>query len=560
MKRFNLYIFAGLATIFALGSCVGEDPVAPTADRAGITSLTAYFTSGINKDKAAVAWTVDNSAQITDYVIPIPWYYPEESDSTTEKYMSAMRVVAIVENNCTIDPPITTLDLTKKTPFTYTDPYGTQKQITISGQMTKSDKCAIKSFILQPGDVSGVIDEDTKTISLITAGDLSECTAEATLSPHSTISPDPAVAHNYNDGFKFTVTADNGTTTATYNVVQQVPPKISSGIRANSKSDLFKTDLSVYGISSFSNATLACVGNNLVVDAGDGSTPIYLSKVTGNKIGTIALGDANANGCVASDLYGNMLISNFAASGSQLKIYKTSSPTAAPTLYLTYNNGLGLGLGSHIQIQGNLDGDAVITATCAGPYAQHFLRWTVTGGVLDATPKLIKIEGVTQWGGSQAKVVNRSTDVKDGYFVGHYADGNPKINYCDGTTNTVTMSIASSNTDFGDDYGPNYSCYCMDAREFNNKKYLALLNLDYFDWPGSKLYLFDVSNMDNFTGTTVTSNSLYYSQNVTGNVSQASGSGDALLMPSKDGYKLDLYYISGNDMVLGGIEFDCIQK
>ena len=50
-ERFKLYIFAGLATMFALGSCVGEDPVGPTADRAGITSLTAYFTLGTYKTR-----------------------------------------------------------------------------------------------------------------------------------------------------------------------------------------------------------------------------------------------------------------------------------------------------------------------------------------------------------------------------------------------------------------------------------------------------------------------------------------------------------------------------
>ena len=76
------------------------------------------------------------------------------------------------------------LDLTKKNQFTYTDPDGSQKKITISGQMTKSDKCAIKAFIASPGDLTGVIDEDAKTISLVTAADLSECTADVTLSPH----------------------------------------------------------------------------------------------------------------------------------------------------------------------------------------------------------------------------------------------------------------------------------------------------------------------------------------------------------------------------------------
>lgn len=560
MKNLHLYISAGIAAVFMMTGCQSPDYVSPTADRSGITSLQAYFTSGPNINKEAVKYSVDASANVTDYVIPVPWYYPEESDNTTEQYMSSMKVVATMENNCTIDPAITVLDLTKKNAFTYTDPYGTQKQITISGQMTKSNKCAIKTFTLNPGEVSGIVDESKKTISIITAGDLTQCTAAVTLSAHAKISPDPAEAHDYTNGFKYTVTADNGTSTATYTVVQQAPAKVASGIRKNSQAALFDNYLSDYGITSLTSPSLACVENYLVIDAGDGTTPIYMSKVSGKKIGTINLGNADASGCVASDLNGNMLICNYANSGSDLKIYKTKSATAAPTLYTTYSNGLGLALGSHIQIQGSLDGDAVIIATCDGPYAQHFLRWKVTGGKL-GNPELVKIEGINQWNGrgGNAKVVNRDLDINNGYFFGYYDNGSPYLRYAD-NTNTVKYSLKSANTDFGDDYGPNYACNSIDAREFNKMYYLALLNVDYFAWPGTKLYLYDVSSMNSFTGTTEANKVTVYSTNISSTAPAGSGLGDALLIPSKDGYKLDLYYISGNDMKIGGVEFDCIDK
>ena len=128
-----------MAAAFVLGSC-SEEFVEPTAQRSGITSLAAYFTSGPNEGKVAIDWKVNGNETTTDYVIPVPYYYPEESNNTTEQYMSKMKIVAVLANNCKIEPALTVLDLTKKNQFTYTNPYGEQKQITISGQITRSEK------------------------------------------------------------------------------------------------------------------------------------------------------------------------------------------------------------------------------------------------------------------------------------------------------------------------------------------------------------------------------------------------------------------------------------
>ena len=48
-----LYACASLVAMLFMGSCADEEHVDPTAGRTGITSLTAYFTSGEDRDKAA---------------------------------------------------------------------------------------------------------------------------------------------------------------------------------------------------------------------------------------------------------------------------------------------------------------------------------------------------------------------------------------------------------------------------------------------------------------------------------------------------------------------------
>ena len=563
MKKYKLYICAGLAALFAFSGCVGEDYVGPTADRAGITSLTAYFTSGTYKDKAAVAWTVGNSADKTDYIIPVPWYYPEESDSTTAKYMSAMKVVAILENNCIIDPPIAVLDLTKKNVYTYTDPYGAKKQITISGEMIKSNKCAMKVFTASPGDLSGIIDEDNKTISLVTAADLAECTAEVTLSPHATISPNPAQIHDFNNGFKFTVTADNGVDKAEYTVVKNVPPKIASGYRKGSEVKLFENDMTMLGVTNSGaiHPTLACIGSYVILDLGDGSAPQYFKKATGSKVGTINLGTANPNGAITSDCAGNMLISNYAASGSTMKIYKTNAVTSAPELLISYDNGLGVGIGSRLHVQGDLNKNAIITATPES--CSNAIRWIVTDGKV-GQPENILFSGVNAWGKQDgvAKVVARSTSTEEGCFFDYYDGGKCTMYYANGWNSPTPQLTANSN---GAGWG--YNTGAIDTRSFNNTKYLSIFEMGYWpDWgmPGH-IYLYDASNVSSLTGTVDACSALKYVHKI-GDLYGAVGYpsdgrfGDVLMTPSDDGYFMYIFYTSNTHMSFGGFQIDCIDK
>ena len=564
MKKKLLYITTSVAALLLFNSCQNEEYVQPTADRAGITSLDAYFTSGVNKDKLVVDWKIDKTADITDYVIPVPYYYPEESDNTNEEYMSAMKVVATLENNCTIYPPITVLDLNKKNEFTYTDPYGTQKKITISGQLTRSDKCALKAFTANPGELSGIIDEDNKTISLLTAADLSEMTAEVTLSPHATISPDPTETHNFNNEFKFTVTADNGTSTAEYTVLKHVPEKIANGYRKGSELTLFEKDMTELGVTNANNVhpTLASIGKYVIMNLGDGSAPQYFKKATGSLVGNINMGQANATGAITSDCAGNMLICNYAADGSVLKIFKTNDVTKAPEQFITYNNSLGVNIGSRLHVQGDLKGTATIIATCEN--SNSYIYWTVNNG----TPSEAHVVGMNNislfWEGydNVSKVVSRSADATGGVFVDFYKEGKCPLYYAaNGIDATQLLSANSTGAGWG------YNTAPIDTRDFNNSKYLAIFEMGYWpDWgfPGH-IYLFDASSTGAMTGTIDTSSSLKYLYTMPDNyaaIGYAAGGrfGDVLLTPSEDGYFMYIFYASNTHLTFGGIQLDCIDK
>lgn len=563
MKKQLSYIAGSLAALLLFAGCADEEKVAPTANRAGLSSLAAYFTAGPNVDKLAVNWQIDNSSDITDYVIPIPYYYPEESDNTTEEYLKSMKIVATLENNCKLEPGLGVLDLTKKNEFTYTDPYGQQKSITISGQMTRSDKCQIKAFALQPGDFTGVIDEAAKTIYLATGQDLTDLTADITLSPHATISPDPAQPLNYNTPVEFTVTADNGTDKATYTVIKQVPQKIKSGYRAGSETKLFENDMTTLGVTNpaATHPTLACIGGSVILNLGDGSVPQYFRKATGTLMGTINLGSAKATGAITSDCAGNMLICDFAQSGQTLHIWKTNSVTTAPELFLSYPNNLGVDIGARLHVQGDLNGNAIITAT---PYnCQNAIRWIVTNGQAGPAENIL-FSGVNAWGGQDgvSKVVACSTNTADGCLFDYYDSGNCPLYYAKDWKNaTQLLSGNSSGAGWG------YNTGAADIREFNGARYLSVFEMGY--WPSwglpGHIYLYDATAPATLSGTIDTSSSLKYTYtmgDLYGSVGAAADGrfGDVLITPSEDGYILYIFYASNTHLSFGGLQVDCIDK
>ena len=556
-----IYIAAAVIAPLALGSCADEEHVDATASRTGITSLTAYFTSGPNIDKPAVKYQPTGDATLTDYVIPVPYYYPEESDNTTEQYMTKMKVVAKVENNCTIDPPITVLDLTQKNHFTYTNPYGEKQDITISGQLTRSDKCQLKALTVQPGDLTGIIDEEAKTVSLVTAADLSAATATATLSAHATISPDPSQPRDMNSGAEFTVTADNGTSKATYKVLKQVPPKKSSGFRTGSQTKVFVNDMTeIAGIDwNNSHPTLAATKSHVILDPGTGATPYYFSKTTGQQIGQITLGQAKATGCVTSDDKGNVLICNLAANGQKLNIYKTNDATKAPELFIAYDNNLGVDIGARLQVYGDLNGDAVVTATPLN--CQNAIRWIVKDGKVGQPENILL--STAAWGGLDNVVKVSSLDAtgQAGALLSGYYDGNCPVYYVQGWTTAKQVMQDGTGNAWGFNPG------ATDVRRFNGVNYLAICEIGYWpDWGLSgHVYFYDASSPGSLSGNFSDSSALQFAIDVPdlfGSTGYAADGrfADVLMAPSEDGYFMNIYFVSNTHKSFGCYQIDCIDK
>lgn len=557
-------MIAGALMLFA--SCQKPQFVEPTADRQGITSLSAIFTFGPFMDSEIVRYQIEDP-NAERFVIPIPYYYPEASFDSTEPYMTKIRVQAELQPNCIIEPSLgdQLLDLTQENWFTYTNAQGESRPICITGDRVKSNKCELISFALTEPALSGIIDKAARTVTLITVEDLAACTAVAQVSAHATISPDPAEVRSYDEPVTFTVTAHNGVDKTEYVVAKGLPEKIEKGFNMNTVEQLFNFDpVSMLGMPAYTESvapSLAYVDGKLVV-AANGMTPIYLNAKTGVKEGTVTLGSAEAYS-VTNDEGNYILYCNHANGGETFNIWRSTSVDVAPELYHSFTNTTSLPMGAKMKVNGSLDGDALIVITnegVAGVTESGMITVVEVKGGAIVNTTVVDLSAVGTWGEAPVNigtVVSASADMADGWFTSQYEPSEFRWIKSDVT---LGAAIPSDMTGWG--LNPN----CLDAKTFNNVEYVALFVVSHFPaWGmGPELYLYDVTDKAQVTGgdvtlvpgTVLSNRAITWYQ--TG--SYAVASGDVVIAPTADGFTFQLYYYDHNSQVIGGYAADCIKR
>ena len=557
-KIYYLLIVSALALI---SSCQKPEYVEPTVERQGITSLTAYFTSGKYVDQAMVKLEITDPDQDV-FVIPVPWFFPEESTDPTTIYMSNLRIRAELAPNCKIEPALAILDLNLENKFTYTNAQGESREIIITGKRTKSAKCNLMSFALtEPYRVDGFINDDTNEIYLFTTDDLNGFSAEATACAHATVETTLSVKKDYNNDQQVTVIAQDGTTKKTYTIQKRYPNKIPYGFRSASVRQLFNFEpVSRLGFPEYTTTvypSLASIGGNIIVCLGNGETPVYLDGLTGVKMGEINLGSV-APGAVTSDEGGNLIITNHVEGQGTFEIYKTKSVTSAPELFHSFVNESTVPMGYHVKVHGNIDTDAIITITHEGiagvTETSVYTRVVVSGGAVVSTDT-IDLAGLgLSWGAAPpntAKVVPASANVEDGIILCYYSYNT--IVYVNGNG-----AISATFPVLDEGVSGNYNTNVMEAKTYNNAKYAIHLVSSHFPmWGcGPQLRVFDISTPTSIKdGATVMQNtSIEWYQTAASGCAAA----DVIMAPSTDGFKVYIYYFDHNAGVIGGYVADCI--
>lgn len=557
MKRFNRFLIAA-SSVLVLASCQQPEYIMPDTATKGINSITASFI-GDDSDDNKFSSEIDYDNHIITIVFP--YTYPANSKyNLVEADLQKVKVVANLDDNCYLEPSLLIMDLTKDNHVTLIDQRKERTDYIVRGEIRKSNACAVTEFVLLEDNLTGVINETTKTISIVynEAPRTQLARIETSFGASITGSVDPSkVACDYSQDVKFTVTAQDGNTSAEYTVKVQLPDVLDKGMRPNSGKVLWNVKLNdTYALTTPFMMTSMAVINDYIVLNTRAEDMIVVDRKTGAKVGTIALpfksslGNFKATG----DNADNILVTNL--DDNEIVVYRIKGINGTPEEYIRYSTG-GKSYGRGISVIGSLDGDAVIVM----PRYQDtwsFLRWKVTGGVLNPDPEVVDITSDLNAGGwvYNADVIPTSaTDLHADYFVNSYAKlvgegSNDRATlWIDGGNNTSKARSAFGSSNWVRNAG--------DYVEFNGVGFLAANSVNSFTWGSDDIvWLYDLgdSNLDNIAWKCDAG--IYGAM---ANMSQANGNacGDVALRVSDNGYYMYMYFFfAGGQLVC--VQFDCL--
>lgn len=590
MKKYLIWIISPLL----LAACHKPEYVAPTATRQGLTSLSAIITEGQYAEQELGRLTITDP-EAERYEIPIPYFYPEATNDETLVYMMSLRVQAELQPNWKISPKLGVLDLMEDNEFTLTDPSGHSRRIIITGKRFKSTNCKLLSLMVDEVKTSCVIYENTGKILIPYLDDISSVHIIGQVAPHAKITKvngktySEGNKYNMNTGATVTVTAHDGETSKTYNVEQGIPALMGQGLRTESVALLCNVDpVTMVGLPDYNNkcyVSLAGIDSQILVGLGEGRAPFIVDAFTGSKKGEMVLGPARAD-CITNDDAGHILLCDFVPvmmdfekpdgstvpilESQTVNIWTTDSPDTAPTLLHTFENPLGFPVGHRMKVLGDITSDAVIVFTAEGiagystTAAMCYL--TVSGGVVSDQVYTKDFAGLgLGWGGAPvnfATVVPATvTPDKDGWFLDYYeGNSDPSVPH-GGQDCYILHYIDGKNRDNWVELMGNWAINpnCLDIKTFNGSRFLALFGVSHFpEWSiQPRLHFFEVTEPTSATALLKNDAITIFQKGATN--TDFGAAGDVVLVPSKDGYRLYVYYYDHHAQAIGAYVADCFE-
>ena len=555
MKKILYIIIAAAAAM--LSSCQEPEALIPSESRNGINSVTAYFLYD-DREENEFQSEIDYDAGLITVVFP--YTYPANSESHLEMAdLKKVKLVANLDDNVVVDPPLLIMDLTRDDNFiTVTDQKKQKKTYQIVGVIRKSNLCQITKFELPSKNLTGVINETAKTISIIYNDVIGSVLANATLSFGASFQGvDPTVTKcNYDSPVDLTVVAQDGVTTATYTVSISEPDILSKGMRYGSEKFLWKVNLNNLGIgNSILTGGIAAIKDYVVLNT-RGEDMVVLNAETGAKEGTIALdfkGNVKNFYCTG-DLNDNILVCNLTPNdGNVFTVYRIKGIGGAPVKYIEFDAG-GAALGRKMSVYGDLDSDAIITA----PVYQadnSFYRWKVTGGVLNPTPDLVVIADtdMSAWTYNCDVVYTSATDVEADYLMANYSAlpaNNDRYHYwMDGKNHVIKYHSPG--------YSVNWVPNAVDYAVFNGVGFFVSNTINGFDWGQDDIiYLYDLGQ-NNLDKAVWQCDKGIYGAWPTNQVKNGNQTGDVALRVSNDGFFMYVYFMFSGGQI-AKVQFDCL--
>lgn len=564
-----------LAVVLSFAACQEPEVLLPAEANKGINNLTVYPTWDGYHTADASGFTSKIDYEKRVITIQVPYTLPVESDNVQklEDYKKVW-VQFNLDDNATLEPKLTTIDLTQTYKVTLTDQKKEQSEWTIKAALAKSSACDIESFAIPSLGLTAVIDKSSATASLIYFEQLKNVFAEVVVSPHAKIVPDPATTAFWcspDEPKKFTVIAQDGVTSREWTLQQTEPARVEEGIRPESGKMLWTTKLSAAGVAKLDMTTGIAVTDDYVILNTRGEDPIVLDAKKGTTVGTMSLGSikgATSSYYMTSDHKGHIVINNRVPDdGGVFRVWRMRDINSTPELFIEYATTDVYG--DHISVWGDVYGDATVQAAYCGwtsTGSTSTLTWTVKDGqTVSMQPYWCQISGVGGWTNGDA--IRLGTDATADFLACGYSMN--KLTWVDGATNAALNYVQGTLTG-------NEGMKAVDAVPFNGINYVAATMETFFTWGvAGGMWVMEAKYPQTFSGSLELDASLDPDCVVYGLDRGEGGYGiyggrandgtngnaiqDVKLHVTSDGYFMYAYFMFCNGYV-GCIQFDCIAQ
>lgn len=564
-----------MAVVLSFAACQEPEVLLPAEANKGINNLTVYPTWDGYHTADASGFTSKIDYEKRVITIQVPYTLPVESDNVQklEDYKKVW-VQFNLDDNATLEPKLTTIDLTQTYKVTLTDQKKEQSEWTIKAALAKSSACDIESFAIPSLGLTAVIDKSSATASLIYFEQLKNVFAEVVVSPHAKIVPDPATTAFWcspDEPKKFTVIAQDGVTSREWTLQQTEPARVEEGIRPESGKMLWTTKLSAAGVAKLDMTTGIAVTDDYVILNTRGEDPIVLDAKKGTTVGTMSLGSikgATSSYYMTSDHKGHIVINNRVPDdGGVFRVWRMRDINSTPELFIEYATTDVYG--DHISVWGDVYGDATVQAAYCGwtsTGSTSTLTWTVKDGqAVSMQPYWCQISGVGGWTNGDA--IRLGTDATADFLACGYSMN--KLTWVDGATNAALNYVQGTLTG-------NEGMKAVDAVPFNGINYVAATMETFFTWGvAGGMWVMEAKYPQTFSGSLELDASLDPDCVVYGLDRGEGGYGiyggrandgtngnaiqDVKLHVTKDGYFMYAYFMFCNGYV-GCIQFDCIAQ
>ena len=564
-----------LAVVLSFAACQEPEVLLPAEANKGINNLTVYPTWDGYHTADATGFTSKIDYEKRVITIQVPYTLPVESDNVQklEDYKKVW-VQFNLDDNATLEPKLTTIDLTQTYKVTLTDQKKEQSEWTIKAALAKSSACDIESFAIPSLGLTAVIDKSSATASLIYFEQLKNVFAEVVVSPHAKIVPDPATTAFWcspDEPKKFTVIAQDGVTSREWTLQQTEPARVEEGIRPESGKMLWTTKLSAAGVAKLDMTTGIAVTDDYVILNTRGEDPIVLDAKKGTTVGTMSLGSikgATSSYYMTSDHKGHIVINNRVPDdGGVFRVWRMRDINSTPELFIEYATTDVYG--DHISVWGDVYGDATVQAAYCGwtsTGSTSTLTWTVKDGqTVSMQPYWCQISGVGGWTNGDA--IRLGTDATADFLACGYSMN--KLTWVDGATNAALNYVQGTLTG-------NEGMKAIDAVPFNGINYVAATMETFFTWGvAGGMWVMEAKYPQTFSGSLELDASLDPDCVVYGLDRGEGGYGiyggrandgtngnaiqDVKLHVTSDGYFMYAYFMFCNGYV-GCIQFDCIAQ